>query len=234
MTNPQDLMAQVGAAIAHAEKLQQLAEDTHRRSEERHFKLQKATAELLVGIEQRANGLGAQEIRLMKQIEALETSVSKLGPAAFEGAKASVGPEVRTALKGAAQVIGTATREITEPINAALTRSSSSFSQAEAKLTQAAQRFSNRALMIIAGTALGAFAVFCLGVWGAVAWLNHDIAGLITQRDQLAAGVDHLNELGGKAKLTTCGSAHRKCILLDSEAGTFGDNGETWMIIKGY
>lgn len=120
MTEAQEQLARIGAAIAHAETLQKQAETAHRAIVAQTLSLQKSVAQLLVGIEERSSGLGAQEQRLATQIAAFTKQVEQLGTQAFAGGRAAVAGEVRAALKDAAAVVGAAAEDAAAPVRATL------------------------------------------------------------------------------------------------------------------
>ena len=71
----------------------------------------------------------------------------------------------------------------------------------------------------------------------AVAWWYlpspSEIQGLRQQRDELVAGVERLNQLGGRAELEHCGKDERLCVRVDPTAGRFGKRSD-YYVIKGY
>lgn len=71
----------------------------------------------------------------------------------------------------------------------------------------------------------------------AVAWWylpsSTEIAGLRQQRDELVAGVERLDKLGGRADLQHCGDERRLCVRVDLNAGRFGKHSD-YYVIKGY
>jgi hypothetical protein len=77
----------------------------------------------------------------------------------------------------------------------------------------------------------------CAAVALAVAWWSlpgqAEMASLRQQRDELAAGVERLTKLGGRAELQRCGPASRLCVRVDPAAGRFGQ-GSDYYVIKGY
>jgi hypothetical protein len=50
---------------------------------------------------------------------------------------------------------------------------------------------------------------------------SSDVQTLREQHDQLAAGVEQLNELGGRADLQHCGDENHLCVRVDLAAGRF-------------
>ncbi len=105
-----------------------------------------ADERLLIGIEERSNGLGAQEQRLAAQIAAFTKQVEQLGPQAFASGKAAVTGEVRAALKDAASVVGAAAKEVTAPVRETLTANLAAIDNAQASLAQAREWLFWRAL----------------------------------------------------------------------------------------
>ena len=80
-----------------------------------------------------------------------------------------------------------------------------------------------------------------LAAWIAVGWQRYEVTQLSAQKAALQtdiatmrATVDSLAKKSGRIRLTTCGEQKRKCVKVDSAAGTFGGQGETYMIVDGY
>jgi hypothetical protein len=66
-----------------------------------------------------------------------------------------------------------------------------------------------------------------------------EMSALRSERDQLQASIEDLNQRGGRIKLNSCGNSgdrKRLCVLVDQTAGRFGNaqSGEIYMIAKGY
>lgn len=183
MTEAQAQLTRIGAAIEHAEMLQKQAETTHKAMVAQTLSLQKSVAQLLIGIEARLNGLGAQEQRLATQIAAFTKQVEQLGPQAFAGGKAAVAGEVRVALKDVASVVGAAAEEVTAPVRATLAASLAAIDKAQASLAAARERLSWRALGLIGATALGALTLVGAGGYAMIGWQR---AGISAAREELA------------------------------------------------
>jgi hypothetical protein len=77
----------------------------------------------------------------------------------------------------------------------------------------------------------------CAAVAVAVAWWwlpsPEEMRGLREQRDELVAGVERLNKLGGRADLQHCGDERRLCVRVDPQAGHYGQHSD-YYVIKGY
>lgn len=97
--------------------------------------------------------------------------------------------------------------------------------QAEQRLSQAASSFSWQWGALWAGTAALLLAVV-LGVALLLVPSPEKIAAL-------RAEVANLEDRGGKAVLTVCGSEKRLCVEIDTEAEEYGKRGE-FRILKGY
>jgi hypothetical protein len=80
-----------------------------------------------------------------------------------------------------------------------------------------------------------AMAVTVACVWWYVPSMK-EITALRTERNELQASIEELNQRGGRVKLSTCGPRKHLCVLVDEAAGTFGDakRGEVYMIPKDY
>ena len=69
-----------------------------------------------------------------------------------------------------------------------------------------------------------------------IAWLvlptRAEIAGLRTERDELASNIAVLNQRGARADLRRCG-AGRACVRVDLSAPRYGESSD-YMVIKGY
>ena len=185
MTDEQEQKKLIGAMIIHAEALQKQAEAAQGKGEARMLALQKAVAQLLVGLDAQAKALSLQEQRFSAQIDAFAREVAQLGPQAFAGGKAAVAPEVRAALQGAASVIGAAAQAVTDPAQQTMTMSLAALDRAQLALTQAQARFSWRALAIIGAAALGALVLAGLGgsVW--IGWQRHEISNARQELSEL-------------------------------------------------
>jgi len=70
-----------------------------------------------------------------------------------------------------------------------------------------------------------------------VAWwwlpLPSELQALREQRDELVAGLEQLNKLGGKADLQHCGEKRRLCVRVDLAAGSYGKQSD-YYVIHGY
>jgi hypothetical protein len=87
-------------------------------------------------------------------------------------------------------------------------------------------------------TALCAIVITVLVVWWYVPTVG-EMSALRSERDQLQASIEDLNQRGGRIKLNSCGNSgdrKRLCVLVDQTAGKFGNaqSGEIYMIAKGY
>lgn len=233
MTDSQERAAQIGEAVAYAETLRRQAEA-----------LQESAAQLLVGLEAHAQGLGAQEQRLAAQIAAFAKQVERLGPQAFAGGQAAVEKEVRAALKGAPCLIREAAREITIPVQAALTTSLGSIKEAEASLTKAREQFTFRALALIGVGALGGLALMGVVVAAALGWQRYELDSLAQQRSDLqgeiasmAATAQKMRAEGLKIELQDCkednGRIHR-CVAVRPGMSLFGTAQAPFYVLKGY
>ncbi|MCI4680383.1 hypothetical protein K9U33_17270 [Rhodoblastus acidophilus] len=253
MTEAQEQLARIGAAITHAETLQKQAETAHRTIVAQTLSLQKSVAQLLVGIEERSNGLGAQEERLATQIAAFTKQVEQLGPQAFAGGKAAVAGEVRAALKDAASVVGVAAENVTAPVRATLTASLAAIDKAQASLIEARERLSWRALGLIGATALGALMLAGAGGYAMIGWQRAEIAAAREELARLqeharavAATVEEMEEKGRaldakgvRFPTDTCrdqkGKTHL-CVEIDAQAVEFtsADDRRHYRIPKGF
>jgi hypothetical protein len=87
-------------------------------------------------------------------------------------------------------------------------------------------------------TALCAIPITLVAVWWYVPTVG-EMSALRSERDQLQASIEDLNQRGGRIKLNSCGNSgdrKRLCVLIDQTAGRFGNaqSGEIYMIAKGY
>lgn len=77
----------------------------------------------------------------------------------------------------------------------------------------------------------------CAAASVAIAWWSlpspSEIQSLRAQRDELAAGVERFDKLGGRAELDHCGDDHRLCVRVDPKAGRYGRHSD-YYIVKGY
>lgn len=244
MTEAQDHLARIGAAIDHAVKLQNQAEAAHKAMAAQTLSLQKTVAQLLIGIEERSNALGAQEQRLATQITAFTKQVEQLGPQAFAGGKAAVAGEVRAALKDAAAVVGAAAEEVTAPVRETLTASLAAIDEAQALFAEARERLSWRALGLIGATALGALALIILGIWALLSWQRAELANLAIQKADLQGEIEGMKAIsqrmqaqGLKIEFSDCkennGRIHR-CVAVRPDMSMFGTVQAPFYVLKGY
>jgi hypothetical protein len=84
-----------------------------------------------------------------------------------------------------------------------------------------------------AAMALAAIAVTLLAVWAYVPSVS-DMNELRAQQTQLQASIEDLNQRGAKVVLGHCGPKKRLCVAVDESAGTYGELGEPYRIVKGY
>lgn len=73
----------------------------------------------------------------------------------------------------------------------------------------------------------------CLGI-GLLVGLTFGIKGRADKIQQYEATIQTLESQAGKAQITACGQRRRMCIAVERNAGTFGQDGTTYMVIKGY
>ena len=254
MTNLQDELARVGAAIDHAEALQKAAEALHAKLEAEGLALQKIAAQFLINVDKRAQALGAQEQRLAEQVSALSAQIERLGPSAFAGGQAAVRGEVRDALKDAASVAGTVARETTAPVKDALSAGAAAIGAAQDSLTQAQRRFSWRALAILGAAALGALTLAAAGGFVMIGWQRVEIA---SAREELTRLHDRVQEVaatvaemekkgreldakGVRFETTRCqeekGGKTRLCVEIDASAPNYAsaDGSRQYRVPKGF
>lgn len=233
MTDSQERAARIGAAVAYAETLRGQAEA-----------LQENAAQLLVGLEAHAQGLGAQEQRLAAQIAAFAKQVERLGPQAFAGGQAAVEKEVRAALKGAPGLIREAAREVTIPVQAALTTSLDSLKEAEVSLTKARAQFTFRAQAAIWAGALGGLALVGVSTVAALSWQHAERDSLVEQKTDLqgeiasmTATAQKMRAEGLKIEFSDCkednGRTHR-CVAVRPGLPMFGTAQAPFYVLKGY
>lgn len=233
MTRIDERQARIGEAVAYAETLRGQAEA-----------LQESAAQLLVGLEARAQGLGVCEQRLAGQIDALGKQAERLGAQAFAGGQAAVEKEVRAALKGAPGAVAEAAREVTTPVRETLAASLASIKAAEALLREAREQFSFRALAVIGAGALGGLALICVGVVAALGWQRYELASLAEQKAELRAEiaameatVQKMRAQGLKVEFGSCGDnkGHtRLCVAVAPGAQRWGTEQAPFAILKGY
>lgn len=80
-------------------------------------------------------------------------------------------------------------------------------------------------------------ATLCAAASVAIAWWylpsSTEVEGLRQQRDELLAGVERLDKLGGRSDLQHCGDERRLCVRVELTAGPFGKHSD-YYVIKGY
>jgi hypothetical protein len=87
------------------------------------------------------------------------------------------------------------------------------------------------ALWSVGITAMCAIASVAVALWYLPS--STEVAGLRQQHDELLAGVERLDKLGGRADLEHCGDQRRLCVRVDLAAGRFGKHSD-YYVIKGY
>jgi hypothetical protein len=104
------------------------------------------------------------------------------------------------------------------------------------RATDALRRVQRAANLRVAFWTVGLTAL-CATVSVAVAWwwlpLPSELQALRAQRDELVAGLEQLNKMGGKADLQHCGEERRLCVRVDPTAGHFGKQSD-YYVIHGY
>jgi hypothetical protein len=213
MTDSQEQLALIGAAIDHAKRLQEQVEATRANMEAEGRALQKTAAQLLTGVDERAQALGVQEQRLAQQVSALAAQIEKLGPFAFAGGKVAVKEEVREALKDASTVAVAAARETTAPVKEALSAGAAAIGAAQDSLAQAQRRFSWRALAILGAAALGALGLAAAGGFAMIGWQRVEITNA---REELVRLQDRVQEVA-----TTVAEMEKKGRELDAKGVRF-------------
>jgi hypothetical protein len=77
----------------------------------------------------------------------------------------------------------------------------------------------------------------CAGIPGAAAWwalpAPGELLALRTERDQAAANLKRLEQLGGRVDLRRCGRALQLCVRIDRHAPVFGESAD-YFVVKGY
>ncbi len=243
MTDLQEEKKLVGAMVRHAEALQGQADQMLGKVDARMLTLQKTVAQLLIGIDEKSKALSVQEQRFAAQIDTFAREVAQLGPQAFAGGKAAVAPEVRTALQGAASVIGAAAEAVTNPAQKTITASLDALDRAQLVLTQAQERFSWRALAIIGATALGALVLAGLGGFVLIGWQKLEISDARQELSELQTRVEtvgatvaemakkgrDLDAKGVRFQTTQCqdnDGRKRLCVEIEPGAPLFSQDGD--------
>jgi len=250
-----ELQERLGAVITHAEILQKTVEAALAKMEAQGLAQQKAVAQLLVGVEERARAIGAQEQRLAQQVSVLSAQTERLAPAAFAGGQAAVRQEVRDALSDAASVAGSAARETIGPVREALAAGAAALSTAEASLLRAQRGFSWRAFAFIGATALGALSLAAAGGYAMIGWQRVEIANareeltrLQARSEDLASTVVFLEKKsrdldakGVRFETTQClvdkaGKTTRLCVEIDPAAPNYmaDDGRRQFRVPKGF
>jgi hypothetical protein len=136
----------------------------------------------------------------------------------------------RAAGEGARDALASAPAEAAKMLDASSTALVSAASRAEL----AARRLGWKTVGIVAS---GSFAAV-LGVLS-VGWYitpsPSEITALRADKAVLEANLADLERRGGRIKLTTCGKTHgRLCTEVDESAGSFGESGRSFRVLKGY
>jgi hypothetical protein len=83
---------------------------------------------------------------------------------------------------------------------------------------------------------LAAAVLFALGPIAFARWAlpsAADIAALRIRREELAANVTRLEQLGGRIEWRRCGDAGRLCVRVDRKAPTYGEKAD-YYVLEGY
>jgi hypothetical protein len=104
------------------------------------------------------------------------------------------------------------------------------------RAADALRRVQRAANMRVALWSIGIAAMCALASVAVALWYlpsSTEIEGLRQERQDLLAGVERLNKLGGRADLQHCGDERRLCVRVDPTAGRFGKHSD-YYVIKGY
>ena len=190
---------------------------------------QEAAAAVLAKLEQ-------QQARLSATIEEDRRAVADMGRAG--DAAATVIGKAATAAVGAALggvevKAGAAIEGAAAPALEAIQKATQQATAAAGELRGTVGWVSWKWAGIMAASSAGALGVFFLAAWLIVPSAG-ELRALQIERDMLQANVAALEKRGARVKFGTCGDKERTCVLIDQKAGSFGTDGEVYMIPKGY
>ena len=131
-------------------------------------------------------------------LKKLQAEAEQLGPRAEQAGAGAVREEIRESLAGAGAVVGDAARSALRPVLADAMAVIGEAHRAGMILDRQAQRFSNRMLVIMAVSAIGALMLVVFGVWVALAWQRSEIASLEQQKTDLRGEIAAMTEVSQK------------------------------------
>ena len=177
-------------------------------------------------------------------LKKLQAEAEQLRPRAEQAGAGAVREEVRESLAGAGAVVGDAAREALRPVLDDAVARIGEARRAGMGLDRQAQRLSNRMLMIMAASAIGALMVVVFGVWVALAWQRSEITSLEQQKVDLRGEIatmesvaQNMRAQGLKIELGDCKEANgrtRRCVAVQPGTQRWGTEQAPFYVLKGY
>lgn len=190
---------------------------------------QEAAAAMLAKLEQ-------QQARLSATIEEARRAVADMSRAG-DAAASVIGRVAREAVGAAMGSVETKAEAAIEgaaaPALDAIKRATLEAGGAASELRDTVGWVSWKWAGIMGASSAGALGAFFLAAWLIVPSAG-ELRALQIERDMLQANVAVLEKRGGRIQLNNCGDKKRTCVLIDQKAGSFGTDGEVYMIPKGY
>lgn len=190
---------------------------------------QEAAAAVLAKLEQ-------QQVQLAATIDEARRAVADMGRAG-DAAATVVGKAataaVSAALGGVEAKAGAAIEGAAAPALEAIQKATQQATAAAGELRGTVGWVSWKWAGIMAASSAGALGAFLLAAWLIVP-SDGELAALRAEKADLEANLADLEKRGARVKFGTCSDKRRMCVLIDQKAGSFGADGEVYMIPKGY
>lgn len=177
-------------------------------------------------------------------LKKLQAEAEQLGPRAEQAGAIAVRAQVRESLAGAGAVVGDAARNAFAPVMKDTATRIDEARRATMLLDRQADRFSNRALAVMAAGALGGLALIGFGVWSALAWQRFELASLSQQKADLQgeiaameATAQKMRAEGLKIEFGNCKETtgrQRLCVAVQPGMRPWGTEQAPFYVLKGY
>lgn len=177
-------------------------------------------------------------------LKKLQAEAEQLGPRAEQAGAIAVRAQVRESLAGAGAVVGDAARNAFAPVMKDAATRIDEARRAAMLLERQADRFSNRALAVMAAGALGGLALIGFGVWSALAWQRFELASLSQQKADLQgeiaameATAQKMRAEGLKIEFGNCKETNgrpRLCVAVQPGMRPWGTEQAPFYVLKGY
>jgi hypothetical protein len=201
---------------------------------------QKTVDEAIQKLEAERLALAEAQKKLIEAASHAKEVCDGLVPAMGNAAGRAVMKSVKKSLDEISDEATTSLEEASNPFIERLNGVVNAAEQLEGRFKKASHWFNWKWGALAAITAAGCIGSVVLASWGMVAWQQRQVSQLLEQREALTAEVSQLQaqanewvKRGGRAKLQKCGDTGRLCVRVDTQAGSFGKDGE-YMVLRGY